>query len=116
MIYIFNNIQDKENHNFLLEILFLSFLVFLSDIFSYISEKITMYMYFPERLVLKFLFVSSTGTSDPDPCIAGHYCPLGTGLDPVPCPVNTYLDTTGAAVEADCKSCVKGYICNQTGK
>lgn len=56
-----------------------------------------------------------SGTSDPEPCIAGHYCPLGTGLDPVPCPVNTYLDTTGAAVEADCKSCVKGYICNQTG-
>lgn len=55
------------------------------------------------------------GTYDPEPCIAGHYCPLGTGLDPVPCPVNTYLDTTGAAVEADCKSCVKGYICNQTG-
>lgn len=50
------------------------------------------------------------------PCIAGHYCPLGTGLEATPCPVTTYLDTTGAAVQADCKPCEKGYICNETGK
>lgn len=50
------------------------------------------------------------------PCIAGHYCPLGTGLEATPCPVTTYLNTTGAAVQADCKPCEKGYICNETGK
>ena len=50
------------------------------------------------------------------PCIAGHYCPLGTGLEAVPCPVTTYLDTTGAAESADCKPCEKGYICNETGR
>ena len=35
------------------------------------------------------------------PCTAGHHCPLGSAA-PVPCPVNTYMPTTGAAV---CTAC-----------
>ncbi|KAH3741464.1 hypothetical protein DPMN_048189, partial [Dreissena polymorpha] len=63
-------------------------------------------------------YMCDNGTTNPVPCIAGHYCLNGTGIsvsEPIPCPVNFYLDTTGNDVLADCKPCISGYICNQTG-
>jgi len=68
-----------------------------------------------EALMFQNVYVL-TGTAVPDPCIEGNYCPNGTGLVPVPCPVNTYLNETGANFVEDCKPCEKGYICNQTGE
>lgn len=47
-------------------------------------------------------------------CPSGHYCPEGTGL-PIPCPIGTYLPSTGNAELADCLSCLPGSYCDSKG-
>ena len=61
------------------------------------------------------------------PCTVGHYCPQGSAA-PTPCPLNTYMPTTGASVCTNCPAfatttttgatsiaacqCVQGYYTN----
>ena len=48
------------------------------------------------------------------PCIVEHYCPSGT-VAPIPCPIGTFLDTTGGFNVSSCRSCVGGSFCNTSG-
>ena len=47
-------------------------------------------------------------------CPRGSYCPLGSGL-PVPCPVGTFNNRTGATASSDCVDCTPGYFCEGLG-
>lgn len=47
-------------------------------------------------------------------CPTGSYCPLGSHL-PVPCPVGTFNNHTGATSSADCHDCTPGYYCEGIG-
>lgn len=55
------------------------------------------------------------GQSYGDYCTAGHYCPEGTG-SPVPCPIGTYLPSTGQSMLAHCIDCALGKYCDTVGQ
>jgi hypothetical protein len=46
------------------------------------------------------------------PCPLGFYCPQGTGLDWIPCPVGKYGSRTGLQTEDECTACDPGKYCN----
>lgn len=48
------------------------------------------------------------------PCIAGHYCPLGT-IQPTLCPEGSYMPTRFAAASTDCLPCPPGWACESEG-
>ena len=48
-------------------------------------------------------------------CIAGHYCPAGTGDNPSPCPSGTYSSRRGLGSSGQCTPCDGGRYCGQTG-
>ena len=47
-------------------------------------------------------------------CPAGHYCEQQS-TSPTPCPVGTYLNTTGNFMESQCRSCISGMYCENVG-
>jgi len=47
-------------------------------------------------------------------CPTGSYCPAGTKA-PIPCPAGTYNDLTTKATLSDCKACVAGKFCGDSG-
>lgn len=47
-------------------------------------------------------------------CPAGSYCPSGT-VDPQPCPIGYYSNTTGLTVDTECTLCDYGKYCDTTG-
>ena len=47
-------------------------------------------------------------------CPMGHYCRGGSQY-PVPCPMGTFLNTTGNMDETDCEPCPEGFVCNRYG-
>jgi len=55
------------------------------------------------------------GTSEPLPCLAGHYCPADSGAiepnRPKACPAGRYSSNPAASKEADCIVCPSGYYC-----
>lgn len=55
------------------------------------------------------------GQSYGDYCTAGHYCPEGTG-SPVPCPIGTYLPSTGQSMQVHCIDCALGKYCDTVGQ
>lgn len=55
------------------------------------------------------------GQSYGDYCTAGHYCPEGTG-SPVPCPIGTYLPSTGQSLLIHCIDCALGKYCDTVGQ
>jgi len=57
---------------------------------------------------------SSTMFPSNGPCPVGNYCPSGT-ITPIPCPIGTFLDTTGGFNVSSCQSCVGGSFCNTSG-
>lgn len=49
-------------------------------------------------------------------CVAGHYCLVGTGTaTQYPCPLGTFLNTTGASSQSQCISCEPKMACTRTG-
>jgi len=44
-----------------------------------------------------------------DPCLAGHYCPVGSFGAPFPCPAGTFTDATDKVKAADCSPCTAGF-------
>ena len=48
------------------------------------------------------------------PCIAGHYCPAET-TNPIPCPVNTYRESTGAGAAGECSACGARKVTDNVG-
>ena len=52
---------------------------------------------------------------EPDPCLAGHYCPQGTGHDVRPCPRGTYSSQEGLRYETQCTPCDGGHYCDSEG-
>ena len=50
-----------------------------------------------------------------DQCISGHYCPIGTA-SPIPCPVGSFLPTTGATSLSECLPCSSGMYCEYSGQ
>ena len=56
--------------------------------------------------------VNFKGTAGP--CISGHYCTIRTTV-PDPCPLGTYSNTTHNQNVTECKSCVYGKYCGETG-
>lgn len=61
--------------------------------------------------VFIFAFV---GNPIAEPCPTGHYCETGSG--PANCPKLQYRDVTGGSNIADCKPCLAGYYCFETGQ
>jgi hypothetical protein len=56
--------------------------------------------------------VAASSSSNRVPCLAGHYCPIGTagGAD-VDCPAGKYLSATQSTQLADCTQCPERYYC-----
>jgi len=49
-------------------------------------------------------------------CPVGHYCPTaGSTKDPIPCPVGTYRNATGAISIDECWICPEGHFCSLGG-
>ena len=49
------------------------------------------------------------------PCPDGHFCPDGTGINWLPCPLGTYNNETGLGSLTECKPCPGGEYCMFTG-
>eukprot|EP01029_Cantina_marsupialis_P004433 TRINITY_DN14448_c0_g2_i1.p1 TRINITY_DN14448_c0_g2~~TRINITY_DN14448_c0_g2_i1.p1 ORF type:complete len:1632 (+),score=579.25 TRINITY_DN14448_c0_g2_i1:1-4896(+) len=49
-----------------------------------------------------------------DICPKGHYCPAGT-TSPIRCPIGTFANEVGYTKLDDCKLCLDGYYCPETG-
>jgi hypothetical protein len=47
-------------------------------------------------------------------CPAGHYCETGSSY-PTPCPIGTYLASTGNTNSGACIACRDGLVCNTLG-
>ena len=47
-------------------------------------------------------------------CPGGSYCPAGS-LDPSPCPLGTFLNSTGASDSSNCTDCPPGMYCGTLG-
>lgn len=57
----------------------------------------------------------ATSASDPaNLCPAGHFCPEGS-IVAEPCPIGTYLSSTGASLKSECVSCDAGSSCEHRG-
>lgn len=56
------------------------------------------------------LFSGDASTALHD-CPLGHYCPEGTGHNPIPCPSGTYSDVLGLGAESECTKCDPGMYC-----
>ena len=48
------------------------------------------------------------------PCIAGHYCPIGSGVS-TPCPRGTYYPSIRASSVDECLPCTSGSYCGSAG-
>ncbi|XP_070826889.1 multiple epidermal growth factor-like domains protein 11 isoform X1 [Chaetodon trifascialis] len=56
----------------------------------------------------------SSATHEPSICPAGHLCPAGTAL-PLPCPLGTFSNQTGAHSLSSCTPCPTGAYCSSNG-
>lgn len=56
-----------------------------------------------------------TGSSA-DPCLAGHYCPLGTKHELMKCPAGTYSPLANLSVVDQCTHCDPGKFCHLPGQ
>lgn len=54
------------------------------------------------------------GSSIPEDCTVGHFCPFNDTVRP--CPLQTYNNVSGATDISFCKPCPAGYYCDYEGK
>ncbi|XP_055369802.1 uncharacterized protein si:ch211-286b4.4 [Betta splendens] len=67
-------------------------------------------------------FVCVGGASQPSPadgltgfpCPPGFFCATGTSV-PKPCPRGTFSEQSGLVGESQCRSCIPGFYCSETG-
>ncbi|OAF64381.1 hypothetical protein A3Q56_07913, partial [Intoshia linei] len=59
-------------------------------------------------------FCDIMGTSVPNVCIKGHFCPLNSNI-PQPCPLGTFSSNTGLGTSDDCTVCTGGKYCAGVG-
>ena len=58
---------------------------------------------------------------EPEECLPGYYCPIGTGFNLLPCPPGTYSNQYGLSRLDQCTECSPGFYCaefaaiNETG-
>ena len=53
-------------------------------------------------------------SSEPVLCPPGQYCPSGAAV-PVPCPKGRFGNNTGLSSESECRLCLPGFYCDETG-
>jgi hypothetical protein len=51
--------------------------------------------------------------ADGDPCLEGHYCPIGGFGAPFPWPAGTFTDATNLVQSSDCTQCPQGKACEE---
>ena len=56
-----------------------------------------------------------SGTTDPEECSLGSYCPMGSAAG-IPCPPGTYGEVKGLNTESQCTTCPKGFFCTAGAK